>query len=88
MQGDQSASTARSDEAASAREARLETATYIDSDGVQWWVRERDVHNQPGAPFPVCLVFNSDDKVRRVWAFPDDWCSFSSLALEALSWHR
>ena len=41
--------------------------------GVEWAVVEMDMRGIPGAQGPLCLLFDSDRAVRRVWAFPADW---------------
>jgi hypothetical protein len=44
----------------------------VDHDGVEWSVRE--VHTpQSWAKARQCLVLNSRECVRRVWAYPRHW---------------
>ena len=43
----------------------------------RWAIREVDTGALPGAPRPRCLICESDDVVRRIWRYPDDWLSLS-----------
>jgi hypothetical protein len=44
----------------------------VDRDGVEWTVREITTP-QTWARAPRCLILNSRECVRRVWAYPDEW---------------
>ena len=56
-----------------------------DVHGTRWVVSERDTLAVPGARAPRCLVFMSEQAVRRVWAYPAAWRGLSADALLALS---
>jgi len=57
-------------------------------EGVRWRVSERDARGDPGALRDWCLIFASDEAVRRVWEYPPYWRRLSREALIALSWGR
>ena len=67
----------------------MEHATFTDSDGVVWAVRE-DGADDPRAlaadvpPGTTWLRFESELEVRRLWHYPDDWRGLSPLQLESL----
>jgi hypothetical protein len=67
----------------------MEYATFTDSDGVVWSVRE-DGADDPRAltaevpPGTTWLRFESELEVRRLWHYPDDWRGLSPLQLESL----
>ena len=67
----------------------MEHATFTDSDGVVWSVRE-DGADDPRAltadvpPGTTWLRFESELEVRRLWHYPDDWRGLSPLQLESL----
>ena len=67
----------------------MEHATFTDSDGVLWSVRE-DGADEPRAltadvpPGTTWLRFESELEVRRLWHHPDDWRGLSPLQLESL----
>ena len=67
----------------------MEHATFTDSDGVVWAVRE-DGAEDPRAltadvpPGTTWLRFESELEVRRLWHYPDDWRGLSPLQLESL----
>ena len=60
--------------------------SYRDRHHVGWRVTERDARDDPGALADCCLIFASDDAVRRVWVYPPRWRTMSDGELEALSW--
>ena len=68
-------------------QAARQAARKIFVDNVPWVVYEL-----PPAPFDrrraPSLVFETEDTVRRVRSFPDDWRSLSDAELFALSWTR
>jgi hypothetical protein len=43
----------------------------------RWAVREVSANAVPGATAPRCLICESDDVVRRIWRYPDNWLSLS-----------
>jgi hypothetical protein len=55
----------------------------VDSDGVEWAVREVETP-QTWARGERCLVLNSRDCVRRVWNYPSDWRRLDADGLLAL----
>jgi hypothetical protein len=69
-----------------ARSRERESRTFKDRDGVWWRVFELPAHRTPDARWERCLIFESEQIVRRVRAFPDDWYTLSAAELEALSW--
>jgi hypothetical protein len=52
-----------------------------DANGVEWDVREIDCRQTPGALGPSCLIFDSEQVVRRVWSFPADWTALPDADL-------
>jgi hypothetical protein len=56
--------------------------------GTRWVVSERNTAAVPGARAPRCLVFMSEEAVRRVWTYPASWRDLSPDALFALSERR
>lgn len=56
------------------------------SQGEYWRVAEH--HDLLGSDVVRSLVFESENAVRRVRNFPDDWLTLSDAALLALSWQR
>lgn len=61
---------------------------FVDAMDVAWRAYERYADRDPGAPFPLCLIFESRDAFRRVWVYPAEWRSRDGVALEALSWQK
>ena len=61
---------------------------FIDGHGVRWRVVERDARGDPGARGECCLIFSSDEAVRRIWEYPAAWRELSATALASLSWGR
>ena len=55
--------------------------------GSEYW-RVIEYREQSGDEVVRSLVFESEQVVRRVRAFPDDWITLSDAALLALSWQR
>jgi hypothetical protein len=43
----------------------------------RWSIREVDTNTLPGASGPRCLICESDDVVRRVWRYPENWPSLT-----------
>lgn len=75
------------------RGSRGEVLVRDPSSGATWRVREIDC--PPDFPLPDvaagrrhCLIFESEDAVRRVWDFPPTWRVLSAAELIALSWNR
>jgi len=56
--------------------------------GLYWTVSEVDGRDIPGARGPRCLVFQSENAIRRVWCCPSDWRTLGDADLAALSWQR
>jgi hypothetical protein len=50
-----------------------------------WAVRERDASRVPGAYAPTCLIFESDQVVRRLWNFPSNWTDMDDDTLWRLA---
>jgi hypothetical protein len=61
---------------------------FLDAANVHWRVTERDATGDPGARGERCLIFTSDEAVRRVWDYPPGWRDLAADALAALSWRR
>jgi hypothetical protein len=61
---------------------------FVDEDGVDWTVTERDGHDVPGSRGPRCLIFASPEAVRRVWQFPQGWRDLLTASLIELSRSR
>lgn len=61
---------------------------FRDADGVAWRVVECEARHVPGACGDRCLVFLSENVVRRVWDFPRDWRTMPPQALDALTLRR
>jgi hypothetical protein len=53
----------------------------IDLEGMVWAVREVDGRNVPGARGATCLIFESQEIVRRFWIFPANWWTLDNDAL-------
>lgn len=53
--------------------------------GELWSVSERDARDVPGARALTCLVFESQDTVRRCWSFPPNWRDMDDSALGRLN---
>ena len=66
----------------------VEGVAFVDRNCVQWLVRERDAHADPGARGERCLIFAAREVVRRVWNYPPTWRELGADALIALSWRR
>jgi hypothetical protein len=43
----------------------------------RWTVREVNADAVPGAAASRCLICESDDVVRRIWTYPENWLSLS-----------
>jgi hypothetical protein len=56
--------------------------SFLDEDGTRWYVHEVAGDDQPS------LVFTTRHVVRRVRAFPVEWCTLPDVELERLSWQR
>lgn len=57
-------------------------------DGVRWSVREVDAPAIPARDRARCLIFESDQAVRRVFGFPRDWVELRDEDLWAVSLGR
>ena len=44
-----------------------------------------DTRVTPGAPAECCLIFDTGDRVRRVWSVPEDWARMPAAMLIALA---
>jgi len=62
--------------------------TFLDATGLLWTVTERNAENVPGSRGLRCLIFASDEAVRRVWVYPAGWRDLLTTSLIALSWSR
>lgn len=45
----------------------------IERDAHRWTVREVSADAVPGASAPRCLICASEDVVRRIWHYPENW---------------
>jgi hypothetical protein len=61
---------------------------FDDASRARWRVSERDCRKDPGARKEWCLLFTSNNAIRRVWEYPPDWHLLSPAALALLSWER
>ena len=61
---------------------------HLDGAWLRWSVVEHDARDVPGVHGPRCLIFTSEDCIRRVWDFPVDWRALDAVGLTALSWRR
>lgn len=43
----------------------------------RWTVREVSADAVPGASAPRCLICESDDVVRRIWRYPENWAALT-----------
>ncbi len=64
------------------------TVQFFDDDGMLWHVAEHDGRQVPVSQGDQCLVFRSDNVVRRVWDYPPGWRDLAAMSLAAVSWHR
>ena len=53
--------------------------------GTAWRIWLADTRCVPGAHAEHCLIFDTGDRVRRVWSVPEDWGQMSADALIALA---
>ena len=44
-----------------------------------------DTRGTPGARAECCLIFDTGDRIRRVWGVPEDWGRMPAAALIALA---
>jgi hypothetical protein len=49
------------------------TERIIRRGGREWRMREMNASTVPGAHAPRCLICESDDVVRRIWSYPENW---------------
>ena len=61
---------------------------FQDSAGVAWRVFELPAGSAGTVSWSACLIFESDNAVRRVRQFPPHWSALSALDLERVSWGR
>jgi hypothetical protein len=54
---------------------------FVDAANVYWRVKERNSGADPGARGARCLVFSSEQAVRRVWVYPPEWRTLSNASL-------
>ena len=60
--------------------------SYVDGQGIQWRVSEREVRRAPHEPARTCLFFEAAHIIRRVCHYPADWRQLPDAELERLSW--
>jgi hypothetical protein len=60
---------------------------YLDATG-QWWCVSEQPCRASDPPGTTCLVFMSEQVVRRVLTFPQDWRALCAADLEVVSWQR
>ena len=65
---------------------RAGSVDFVDDRNVLWRVTERDARYDPGSRGDWCLIFASENAIRRVWNYPPSWRSLSAVELEMLSW--
>ena len=56
----------------------------IEHGGKEWRIKEVSAAAVPGAHRPYCLICESDDVVRRIWNYPDNWAELNEDDLLAL----
>lgn len=61
---------------------------FDDSTGVAWRVFELPAGSAGHMTWSACLIFESDNAVRRVRNFPPHWSALSAVDLERVSWER
>jgi hypothetical protein len=49
----------------------------LDQGDHRWTVREVKADTVPGSSAPRCLICESDDIVRRIWRYPENWLGLS-----------
>jgi hypothetical protein len=59
-------------------------ARVVERGADRWSIREVDTDRLPGASGPRCLICESDDVVRRIWHYPENWLSLSDDELLSL----
>jgi hypothetical protein len=47
----------------------------------RWIVREVNAGSVPGSAAPRCLICESDDVVRRIWRYPENWIGLPDAEL-------
>jgi hypothetical protein len=53
--------------------------------GIAWRIWMADTRGVPGARAEHCLIFDTADRVRRVWSVPEDWGQMPAEMLIALA---
>lgn len=53
--------------------------------GIAWRIWMADTRGVPGARAERCLIFDTGDRVRRVWSVPEDWGQMPAEMLIALA---
>ena len=56
----------------------------IFADGIEWEIYEQDATRVPGATHSSSLIFSSQDLVRRLWQYPENWPQLNDRELLAL----
>ncbi len=59
-------------------------ARIVRHDDREWRVREMNTGAVPGAHASRCLICESDDVVRRIWNYPNNWRSLTDADLIGL----
>ena len=62
--------------------------TFVDGEGVWWYVAEVEAAHVPGARRARCLVFHREDGFHRLWDYPRDWAELPEVELLELSQRR
>jgi hypothetical protein len=68
----------------SAPQSSPDNVRRIYADGVEWEIYEQDTTRTPGATHSSSLIFSSQDLVRRLWQYPENWVELSDGELLTL----
>lgn len=64
------------------------TRVFMDPDGNEWQVTEEDGTLVPATRGRRCLIFRSNQVIRRVWNYPTTWADLGTPDLIRVSWNR
>ena len=67
--------------AAASRLRIYDERTVIDFEGTTWHVKEIDASALPGNRGPRCLIFETQELMRRIWHYPERWYELPDAAL-------
>lgn len=74
------------DDGSSGTTARSDAVVFEDADGLRWSAWEYDSRYVPGCRSDCCLVFESENAMRRVWSYPANWRQLPADDLAKMSW--